>query len=231
MTPTEAKKWWERKWAEEAARLLSQSWQLGADREEPDFIVHDGHQHFGLEITLAFGDLTANGQSKAREREAFNSKLLRGLSQRWAELSDVILQVDVLGPLDEAAENQVLRILKGLKMQSRMITDPQVRAETESGIRVFARVAFRSRWHQVDDAVGWVTQNAVAQAQAAIDRKAAHLAKYQSASGDDVRLLIVADHSRASGMLELESIDALSLAGFSRAYFMTFPGGPIREIT
>lgn len=230
MTPAETKKWRERRWAEEASRLLNRSWALGNDREEPDFIVRDADQTFGLEVTLAFQDSTSNGQSKLRQREAFSAKRLKKLGQAWAEFSNVILQVKVLGRLTDQNEREILPALKDFRMHEKTVADPPERIETSSGVLLFARVAFRSRWSQVDDSVGWVTQDAVDQAQASIHRKALGIPRYRAAAGEDVRLLIVADHSRASGMLELESVEALDLAGFSAAYFMTFPGGPIREI-
>lgn len=231
MTPAELKKWWERQWTQEAAKLLSRDWDLGDDREEPDFVVRDGNDVFGLEITLAFEYLSSRGQSRLRQREAFNAKRLRGLEGDWSKQSDTILQVQVLGSLDDSNQHEVVEILQQRAVADRSITDLPLRLETPSGIRVFVRVAFHSRWSQLDDGVGWVTQNAVSQAQAAINRKAARLPAYRVAAGTDVRLLIVADHSRASGMLELETVDELNLSGFSRAYFMTFPGGPICEIT
>ncbi|WP_305759384.1 hypothetical protein [Brevundimonas sp.] len=200
------------------------------DREEPDFLVTEGAESFGLEITLAFEDLTASGQSRQRQREAFNAKRLHNLYRSWSDQSDTILTVQVLGHLDDSNQHEVTQALTESGMADRSVADPLLRMETPSGTRVFARVAFHPRWSQVDDGVGWVTQDAVAQAQAAIARKSSRLPSYRAAVGDDIRLLIVADHSRSSGMLELESVDAIDLAGFSAAYFLTFPGGPIREI-
>jgi hypothetical protein len=37
----------ERFFAEEAARLLGEAWDLGADREHPDFLVTEGSKKFG----------------------------------------------------------------------------------------------------------------------------------------------------------------------------------------
>lgn len=230
MTPAETKKWWERRWAEEASRLLSKDWALSDDREEPDFVVTEGKESFGLEITLAFEDLTASGQSKQRQREAFNAKRLHNLYRMWSDQSDTILSVQVLGHLRDSTQHEVIQALNENGMADRSLADPPLRMETPSGIRVFARVAFHPRWSQLDDGVGWVTRDAVAQAQAAITRKSSRLPSYRAAVGDDIRLLIVADHSRSSGMLELETIDVIDLAGFSAAYFLTFPGGPVREI-
>jgi hypothetical protein len=231
VTPAELKKWWEGRWTQEAANLLSRAWDLGKDREEPDLVVRDGEDVFGLEITLVFEDLRSKGQSRKRQREAFNAKRLRVLESAWSEQSGVILQVQVLGHLNDENQNEVIETLQESIISDRSVTDPPLRLETPSGIRLFARVAFHSRWSQLDDGVGWVTQNAVEQAQAAINRKVPRLPAYRAAAGSDVRLLIVADHSRASGMLELEEVDAIDLAGFSKAYFMTFPGGPISEIS
>lgn len=39
---------------EQAARLLGKTWDLGDDCEHPDFVVTDGGQQFGLEVTELF---------------------------------------------------------------------------------------------------------------------------------------------------------------------------------
>jgi hypothetical protein len=44
----------ERFFVEEAAKLLGKTWDLGQDREHPDFLVTDGAQRFGLEVSELF---------------------------------------------------------------------------------------------------------------------------------------------------------------------------------
>jgi hypothetical protein len=60
----------ERFFAEEAARLLGEAWDLGADREHPDFLVTEGSKKFGLEITQLFvGPQGGDGSSLKAEKQ------------------------------------------------------------------------------------------------------------------------------------------------------------------
>jgi len=47
----QSKKMRERFFVEEAARFLGRKWVLGADREHPDFLVTDGAEQFGVEVS------------------------------------------------------------------------------------------------------------------------------------------------------------------------------------
>lgn len=41
----------ERFFAEESARHFGRAWDLGIDREHPDFVVTEGKEQFGLEVS------------------------------------------------------------------------------------------------------------------------------------------------------------------------------------
>ena len=50
----EAQKRRERFFVEETAKLLGKTWDLGQDREHPDFVIRDEAQRFGLEVCEVF---------------------------------------------------------------------------------------------------------------------------------------------------------------------------------
>lgn len=231
MTPAELKKWRERNHANEAARLLGEVWDFGPDREEPDFLIRDAFGTFGLEVTYAFSDPPGKRGSLARKSESLNHRRMQRLRADWEKTSDVILKVHVVGDIDDANEHEVLETLNSLGVSTYEIGHPGLRTETPSCLKIFVWRAFRPDWLLVNDSVGWVTQNAVLQARAALAPKAQKLERYRENVGHDVRLLIVADHSKASGMLELATPEAIDPLGFTKVYFMTSPGGPIHEIT
>ena len=39
---------------EEAAKFMGKTWDVGPDREQPDFLVTEGAQQFGLEVSEIF---------------------------------------------------------------------------------------------------------------------------------------------------------------------------------
>ena len=78
-------------------------------------------------------------------------------------------------------------------------------------------------WYSVNDRVGWVG-SATDQIVSAIEEKSKKLLQYKECSGlDDIRLLIVADHLRASGMLELREHREFDPKGFQMIYFLNYP--------
>ena len=78
-------------------------------------------------------------------------------------------------------------------------------------------------WYSVDDRVGWVG-DASEDINSAIREKAKKLSEYKQNSGlDDIRLLIVADHLRASGMQELRERREFDPQGFQMVYFLNYP--------
>ena len=80
-----------------------------------------------------------------------------------------------------------------------------------------------AEWYSVDNRVGWVG-SASDQINSAIREKAKKLSEYKQNSGlDDIRLLIVADHLRASGMQELRERREFDPQGFQMVYFLNYP--------
>ncbi len=78
-------------------------------------------------------------------------------------------------------------------------------------------------WYSVNDRTGWVG-DASEDINSAIREKSKKLSKYKQNSGlDDIRLLIVADHLRASGMQELRERREFDAQGFRVVYFLNYP--------
>ena len=78
-------------------------------------------------------------------------------------------------------------------------------------------------WFSVDDRTGWVG-DASEDINSAIREKSKKLSEYKENSGlDDIRLLIVADHLRASGMQELRERREFDPQGFQMVYFLNYP--------
>ena len=78
-------------------------------------------------------------------------------------------------------------------------------------------------WYSVDDRTGWVG-DASEDINSAIREKSKKLSEYKENSGlDDIRLLIVADHLRASGMQELRERREFDPQGFRVVYFLNYP--------
>ena len=78
-------------------------------------------------------------------------------------------------------------------------------------------------WFSVDDRTGWVG-DASEDINSAIREKSKKLSEYKENSGlDDIRLLIVADHLRASGMQELRERREFDPQGFQIVYFLNYP--------
>lgn len=230
MTPAERKKWLERSHVEELIRLLDAGWAVVEEREEPDFVIRHAGGDFGLEVTYAFSDsdtVSRNG-SRVRKREGNNHKRLQKLRSEWESGGGATLKVHVLGDLTDETEHEVIQALRALPPAE--LAKPGTRSETDSGLKIFRWAAFHPEWSLVNDSVGWVTQNATRQIQAAIDLKRAKAESYRSATGPDLRLLVVADYSKASGMLELETPHDVDPREFSAVYFMSYPGGPVQTI-
>jgi hypothetical protein len=60
----------ERFFAEEAAKLMSKGWSLSPDREHPDFLVIEGAQQFGLEVSEIFTGRQDRAGSAMKEKES-----------------------------------------------------------------------------------------------------------------------------------------------------------------
>src|SRR5262249_16198329 len=97
--------------------------------------------------------------------------------------------------------------------------------DTHKGLRAHVTKALLPDWFSVNDRVGWVHRDPIEKITDAIKAKSAHLQKHREATGQDVRLLLVANLINNSGKLRLEQSLALDLRGFRAVYLFCYPDG------
>ena len=73
----------ERFFAEEAARLLGKNWNLGEDREHPDFVVAEDGQQFGLEVTQICIGPQDHGGSSLKAQESKTQRVVNALQRKY----------------------------------------------------------------------------------------------------------------------------------------------------
>lgn len=93
-------------------------------------------------------------------------------------------------------------------------------------LRVYVTRSSSPHWHGTNDRIGWVDTNPVRYIADMIAEKAVNLIRYkESASLDDIRLLLVADRIMNSGKIKFdgEVQPALDPCGFKAVYFLSYP--------
>ena len=209
----------ERRYVEQVAPALG--WVILKERESPDFIIGEGKQSFGLELTEVFnGPIHARGAT-LKKGESTRRERIEIYQKRYAELGGPPLSVKIVGDASEATMDQLIKCLTHYDFESISIGD-QVKFQVGE-VTVFVTKALQPHWQSVDDTVGWVNRYALAILQSTIAKKATRLGQYQNAVGSDVRLLVVADHLHASGMLSLEPGTTIGNCGFHTVYFFPYP--------
>jgi hypothetical protein len=216
----------ERFFAESAASLSRKSWDLGADREGPDFVVTELKQQFGLEVCEVFTGPESRDGSAMKKTESKTARAIDALRREYEAITNIPLRVKLVG--DACAENLSLVVpalvtgdfaSKPIAHQAVITPNTGLRA----GLRVYVTRALRSEWFSVNDRVGWVNHDPMPRIAAAVMEKSKKLAQYQQAAGWDVRLLVVADCINNSGKLALEEQTPLNLQGFQAVYFFSYP--------
>lgn len=210
----------ERFYVEQAASALE--WLILEERESPDFVVREGRQGFGLELTEVFNGPIENRGARMKEGEAARHKTIGAYRRRYADLGGPPLSVKILGDPREAELDQLLEDLQRYDFESMPVGEHR-RLNVGEQLKVFVTRALRPHWQSVDDTIGWVNRDASPILQGAIARKARRLDRYRQAVGSDVRLLVVANHLHASGMLCLEPGTTIDCCGFGRVYFFPYP--------
>lgn len=217
-----SKKKSERFFAEEAAKHLGKSWDLGADRERPDFIITEGTEKFGLEVSEVFAGRTGRSGSIRKLAESENQRAINSLRKKYETSVDTPLRVQLVGTLSAGNIESILLRLIAEDFPSKPIQHHIV-IDTDNGLRAHVTKALRSDWFSVNDRVGWVTHAPNNEIANAIKAKSSDLSEYRAAAGDDVRLLLVANRFNNSGKLLLEQPTAFDLNGFRMVYFFSYP--------
>jgi hypothetical protein len=216
------KKTRERFFVEEAAKRLGKTWDLGPDREHPDFLVTEDAQQFGLEVSEIFMGPQSRAGSAMKEMESNTQRAVEALRHEYEAIANTPLRAQFVG--DMGAENMASIVPAFIEedLPSKPIGHHVV-IDTGKGLRVHVTKAFRPEWFSVNHRVGWVDRFPIKRIAEAIEKKAKELPRYREAVGANIRLLIVADRIHNSGKFMLEETTALDLRRFQAVYFFPYP--------
>lgn len=215
----------ERFFAEAAASLLQKTWNLG-DREQPDFVVTEGTEQFGIEVCEVFTGPQSRDGSAMKKMDSNTARTIDALRREYESILNIPLRVKLVG--DACADNLALVVpaLVAGDFASKPIGHQAVIAPhtgLRAGLRVYVTKALRREWFSVNDRAGWVDHDPMPRIAAAVTEKSKKLLQYQQAVGTDIRLLVVADRINNSGRLTLKGQSALNLQGFRTVYFFSYP--------
>jgi hypothetical protein len=218
----------ERFFAEEAARLLGMAWDLGTDRENPDFVVTEGSEQFGLEIRQIFIGPQGSSGSSLKAAESKTQRIVNELQRQYETIENLPLIVKFVGDMQADNMTTVLPALLAQDLPSkplcyRFVHDTTNAHPTRARLRVHVTKALRPNWFSVNDRVGFVDRSPHKIIAAAIAAKATDLPRYEVAAGRDVRLLLVADRISNSGKLTLEEDARFDFHGFRAVYLFPYP--------
>jgi hypothetical protein len=216
----------ERFFAEEAARL-GKNWNLGEDREHPDFVVAEDGQQFGLEVTQIFIGPQDHGGSSLKAQESKTQRVVNALQRKYESIQNVPLIVRFVGNMEAANLATVIPALVAQELPSRPIRyhfvhDTKVAHPARARLRVHVTKGFRADWYSVNDRAGFVDRNSHGIIAAAIAKKASNLTRYEGAASN-IRLLLVADRVSNSGKLMLDEGTQFDFHGFNAVYLFPYP--------
>lgn len=216
----------ERFFVEEAAKLLGKKWCLGLDRERPDFIVTEGKQQFGLEVSELFTGKQDKSGSHMKEMESNTQDAVENLRKKYEQKEGTPLNVRFNGDMCDENMAEVLPALVALNLSTKAVLNSKI-IEVNKGIApLLVRVirAPTAHWYSMNHRVGWVDTKPIDRITKAIKKKSKSLPIYKRNTGlSDIRLLIVADRTKNSGKLSLQECPAFDLREFNVAYFFSYP--------
>lgn len=210
----------ERYWAENAARSLGMAWDIGPNREHPDFIVDADNAQFGLEVTECHIGSTRKKGSALRAGEQFRQEWLRDLRERYEAEGGPLLHLRYYhGRADPNRSREILQILGAAKLDQQS-EFAEFRHEFDDGWLLAFRTP-HAHWQASDDRSG-AFSNDGSILQRAINAKLVRLAEYRRACAD-VRLLVVSQTMYNSGRLAIPDGFRPKLGGFNAVYFYSYP--------
>jgi hypothetical protein len=189
-------------------------------------VIEDGAQ-FGLEVTELFAGQQGKGGSALKAQESFTQRSIDDLQCQYEAVSDVPLTVRFVGSMEPENLATVVAALVSQDLQSKpngyhFVHDTTVQHPHRARLRVHVTKGRRD-WYCINDRVGFVERNPQPAIARAIESKSKELDRYRVAVGDDVRLLLVANHLTNSGKLRLESSGKFDLYGFKAVYLLLYP--------
>lgn len=225
MTPP-SKKERERFIVEKAAELLGKNWCFGPDRENPDFIITEAEQQFGLEVCEIFTGLKSKAGSHMKRKESEIQRAVNKLRHEYESNGDIPLIVKFVGDMCDENVEAVLPALDAMNLSTKPLGYHDV-IEVDKGkakLRVHVTRALQANWFSVNDRVGWLDRNPIDRIAEEIKRKSGKLPGYRKYAGlNDIRLLVVANRIMNSGKLSLQELPTFDGRGFHVVYFLSYP--------
>ena len=212
----------ERFFAEQAAHKLNVPWDIGEDRESPDFVVTEGNLTFGLEVSELFtGPMRTSGSIRKTE-ESIHQDTINRYRKVYEDKTGILLRVQILGTINESTMGELVNRLVRHDFAARKVGE-QIRFRFNHNFKAHVTKALRGEWFRVDDRVGFVNTNPLPIIRKAVAKKARNLDRYQLAVGADVRVLLVANRLHSSGKLKLVEEARIDTCGFHAVYFFSYP--------
>ena len=216
----------ERFYVEIAAKLLGRGWCLGPDRENPDFIVTEGAEQFGLEVCEIFTGPQNRSGARMKRAESETQRVVNALQGEYEAKDNIPLIVKFVGDMCDKNRTLVLRALIEKDLSTKPFGHQDI-IEADVGkarLRVHVTRALQANWFSANDCAGWVDRNPIDRIKKKIEKKSEKLPRYKECTGlDDIRLLVVANRIMNSGKLSLQEHPALDVRGFQVVYFLSYP--------
>lgn len=223
---TDSQKEREMNYAIQLAEIMGKSWKIEFppnESEWPDLLINDGTEQFGLEIREITKDPETKKGSKRKANESRNLKKIQALAEGYYEISSVPLKVGILGEFDDGA-----RIKDALVKFANVSVDwANERIDLGHDLKIYVtrlpkEAGIYSRWGNVGDRSGWVRKVDSEFIRPFVSEKESRINKYKT-HVKDVRLLLVADRTYSSGMLEFQEGSLKIEAAFNEIYVLEYP--------
>lgn len=220
----------EQNYANLAAKLLKENWQISEPENEldwPDLLVKNGDKYFGLEVRKVFKDEKAKG-SLSRTDESIRIDRLQSSAIEFYKTFSCSVKVQLYGD-----PGNPLELAKCIGIAANSLKEwgrVKVRLGNQRWMyvcRLPDDCEKYTRWDLLSDTVGWVGTIGSDCIQKAIHSKAKKLAKYKR-NLSVVDLLLVCDHTKNSGKNNFGELEKVDTEGFDRIYLMTYPSNIIK---
>jgi hypothetical protein len=144
----------ERFLVEEAKRSLGKNWNLGQDREHPDFVVTEDEQQSGLEVCEIFVGPQGRAGSAMKAKESATQRAIDALRLEYESFANIPLIVKFVGNEEAIAPNNWATVVPALLAHDlppkptgyHFVYDTSTVDHTRSPLRVHVTKALRPEW-------------------------------------------------------------------------------------
>lgn len=223
---TDVQKEREINYAIQLADAMGENWNVECppnEAEWPDLLINDGVRQFGLEVREITKDIETRKGSRHKASEGRNLQKVRALVENYYEISSVPLKVEILGKFGDG------ELIKDALIRFANVSRDwdSERIDLDCDLKVYVtrlpKDAGRyTRWKNVSDRVGWVRKVDLDFVWNFVSEKEARIRKYKTHI-KDVRLLLVADRTYSSGMLEFVGGSLNIETEFNEIYVLECP--------